>query len=140
MRRKRNRYLVLMFALTFVGFGLLGCESHPENGTETITYISGEPWKIFRYKNGALNGIAVELSRGGGVLAEMMYENGKQHGLTTIYYMNGKPEKEINYAYGKKDGKAITYWPEGFIMLEEEFSGGKLISSTQYKLRDRKKK
>ncbi len=95
-------------------------------GLWITNYPTGELSAKTNYKNGLLEGDAVDYLKNGGIQGKGKYENGQRSGLWVSYDENGLPYSEINYSDGLMNGEA-KYYKKGKLSSEGKYNKGSKI-------------
>ena len=77
------------------------------------------------YRNGVLDGPAVELDVEGRKTAERTYAGGVPDGKQVEYYPDGKPQAESLYSAGKLEGLMRRWFADGTLQVEGTMRDGK---------------
>jgi antitoxin component YwqK of YwqJK toxin-antitoxin module len=102
------------------------------NHTEPFTGVAfdeHEPGKkkgVIPFKDGYIDGKAVEWDRHGNKISETTYVKGKKQGKEVVYHENGKKQTEVHYENDEPHGMVIEYYDTG-----EKMSSGELVNGVE---------
>jgi len=89
----------------------------------------GDLEKIFRWKNGVLNGRQTEFYRNGKIKAQFGMVNGLIHGKYVTFYKSGIKEMDGNYHNGFQQGTWNRYDESGNVIEISHWNKGELIET-----------
>jgi sugar lactone lactonase YvrE len=96
------------------------------NGIVKRYYDDGTTlWTKLTYRNGKLDGPAVEFFRNGTMSAYRVYRNNRMDGICKLFYDNGALKAKIPFKDGVMHGTVQQYTPAGTLAQESQFMNGK---------------
>ncbi|HRG87532.1 MAG TPA: hypothetical protein PLW44_00830 [Chitinophagales bacterium] len=137
---------------TGIGFSMTGSKKTVEivyrngykDGNHTEWHTSGKKKIDYQYSQGKMidgtyktcdeAGVIkkTETYKGGTLVKEENFKEGKKAGPTREYYNNGNLKSESNYVNGQLEGKVISYLEDNTVSNEETYQQGKRLSATAY--------
>lgn len=98
----------------------------PFTGIAFDEYSPGQKKGEIRFKEGLMNGKAIQWDRDGNKISETNYVNNKKEGRETIWYANGNKQVEVNYINDQPHGMVVEYFDTG-----EKMSAGELVNGVE---------
>lgn len=98
----------------------------PFSGIAFDEYEPGKKKGIIPFKDGYMEGKAVQWDRHGNKISETTYVKGKKQGREIVYHPNGKKQAEVNYVNDQPHGMVIEYYDTG-----EKMSSGELVNGVE---------
>ena len=98
----------------------------PFSGIAFDEYEPGVKKGVIYFKDGYMNGRAIQWDRQGNKMSEAVYVKGKKEGKETIYHPNGKKQTEVFYVNDQPHGMVVEYYDTG-----EQMSSGELVNGIE---------
>ena len=114
-------------------------EKNPYTGIVEAKYSNGKVKILASYKNGTLDGRALQYYENRKIKSEDTFMNETLNGISKGYYETGKLEYEISYKNDKKDGIEKRYSNAGILVVEFSYKNGRFIKTflSKWKIRRR---
>lgn len=85
----------------------------PFTGYAYDEHAPGKKKGLIPFKEGLIDGMAVQWDYNGNKLSETQYVQGKKQGRETIFHPNGNRQSVVNYVADKVEGMVIEYFETG---------------------------
>lgn len=102
------------------------------DGTAITYYANGNPQSEKPYSNGVLNGVVREYYNNGSLQSETPYLNGQKEGVAKSYTENGAMFSQMIYSADSLNGEMRVYTPSGKTLYSFENNEDRLISGVYY--------
>jgi antitoxin component YwqK of YwqJK toxin-antitoxin module len=96
----------------------------PYTGWLKKMHPNGQVLILFSFKDGLLDGQAVQWYDNGQKKSESSYTNGIRHGKFSTWYESGQKEAEVAYENGKKNGLETQWWDHGVKQMVLNWDNG----------------
>lgn len=106
--------------------GLIFQRNHmePFTGYAYDEHYPGKKKGLIPFKEGRINGVAVQWDYNGNKVSETEYVNGKKQGREIIYHPNGNRQSVVNYVADKVEGMVIEYYETGEKLSAGAYTNG----------------